>query len=138
MLCLQGESYADEFLRCGARGDCTADAAVADGVVEGKKYAFTQFAYPPTKVKGVDMPENFRQGYTVRSSDGYRYTEYVDYDPVKFQGHWTDTPIDAELYDLNADQWETTNAAAEPGQAGKVRELMAALRAQYSPVGGSN
>ena len=83
-------------------------------------------------------PSNFRQGYTVRSSDGYRYTEYVDYDPVQFQGHWTDTPIDAELYDLNADQWETTNAAAEPGLAGKVRELMAALRAQYSPVGGSN
>jgi hypothetical protein len=102
------------------------------GARSGKKYAFTQFAYPPTKVENVTMPTNWRQGYSVRSNDGFRYTEYVAYDPTLFKGSWTSTPIDAELYDLNTDAGESINAAADPKYATKVHELMAVLRSQYT------
>ena len=57
---------------------------------------------------------------------------YVDYDPDAHKGHWTDTAIDAELYDLNTDAWETMNAAAAPQYATKVAELQAVLRRQYT------
>jgi hypothetical protein len=77
------------------------------------------------------MPTNFRQGYTVRTSDGFRYTEYVEYDTKRFVGNWTDTAIDPELYDYNIDKWETTNFATNTTYAAKLAELKARLRTQY-------
>jgi iduronate 2-sulfatase len=64
VLCLQGESYADEFLQ--PQDGLLLLGAIQDGVgsspgAAAKQYAFTQFAYPPVKVRGVKMPTNFRQ-----------------------------------------------------------------------------
>jgi hypothetical protein len=57
----------------------------------------------PSRLFTHPASSSFPQGYTVRSIDGYRYTEYVDYDAFEYKGHWTNTSIDAELYDLNAE-----------------------------------
>eukprot|EP00658_Telonema_sp_P-2_P025178 TRINITY_DN20138_c0_g1_i1.p1 TRINITY_DN20138_c0_g1~~TRINITY_DN20138_c0_g1_i1.p1 ORF type:complete len:541 (-),score=105.76 TRINITY_DN20138_c0_g1_i1:398-2020(-) len=115
--CLQGLSYADLF-RQGT-------------VTTGKKYAFSQWPYPawgPEKA--------FRMGYTVRTVDGYRFTEYVPYDHVSsFRGDWDDGSVhDVELYDYNSDPWETQSFAADSKYRSKVAELKAVLRAQYAPT----
>jgi iduronate 2-sulfatase len=115
--CLQGESYASEF---GMHG-------IAPTVA--KKYAFTQWPYP----KWGKNVTGFRMGYTVRSSDGYRYTEYVPYDPLTFHGRWTAESGDPELYNYNDDYWETRNWALNASYANVVTELKAVLRKQYSP-----
>jgi iduronate 2-sulfatase/deleted-in-malignant-brain-tumors protein 1 len=139
VMCLQGESYADEFKAPATKLSGEGDKAVAVAKQRKTKYAFSQWVYPTTKVPpemqpytNVTMPTNFRQGYTVRTQDGFRYTEYVDYDKRECVGHWTDTAIDPELYDYNVDQWETTNFAGNATYSAKVTELMAVLRSQFS------
>lgn len=115
--CLQGESYASEF---GLPGMSPSIA---------KKYAFTQWPYP----KWGPNVTGFRMGYTVRSSDGYRYTEYVPYNPFTFKGRWSAESQDPELYDYNEDYWETTNWSQNASYANVVAELKAVLRKQYAP-----
>merc|ERR1711972_854855 len=114
--CLQGESYASEFGLPGASPSTP------------KKYAFTQWPY-----KKWGNVTHFRMGYTVRSSDGYRYTEYVPYNQLAYHGTWTAESNDPELYDYNNDYWETTNWAQNASYAKVVAELKGALRDQYAP-----
>ena len=114
--CLQGESYADEF------------GLTAFPSTPPKKYAFTQWPYP--KWGNVT---HFRMGYTVRTADGYRYTEYVPYNRLTFRGHWSEDSSDPELYDYINDYWETTNWAQNSSYAGIVAKLKDVLRKQYAP-----
>ena len=118
--CVQGSSYAAEFL--------PASSAPAPP----KALAFSQWPYPKWGPE-----KRFRQGYTVRSADGYRYTEYVDYNLTTFRGEWHSAAAydDTELYDYNTDRWETTNFAAEPSHAAVAARLRAALLKQYAPPG---
>merc|ERR1712039_773771 len=115
--CLQGESYASEFGLQGASPSTP------------KKYAFTQWPYPKW-----GNATTFRMGYTVRSSDGYRYTEYVPYDRTTFKGTWSDESNDPELYDYISDPHETTNFALHSEYARVVAELKAVMRRQFAPV----
>jgi len=117
VLCLQGESYASEF------GLPDISPSI------GKKYAFSQWGYP----KWGKNVTGFRMGYTVRSSEGYRYTEYVPYNPLTFHGQWYPESSDPELYNYNEDYWETINWAQNASLQSVVTELKAVLRSQYAP-----
>eukprot|EP00928_Gymnodinium_smaydae_P090310 TRINITY_DN74136_c0_g1_i1.p1 TRINITY_DN74136_c0_g1~~TRINITY_DN74136_c0_g1_i1.p1 ORF type:complete len:575 (-),score=19.92 TRINITY_DN74136_c0_g1_i1:130-1791(-) len=119
VLCLQGESHASEFGLPGM------------SPVTAKRYAFTQWRYTQGQSPGTNVTGP-RMGYTVRSSDGYRYTEYVPYNHITFRGRWSEA-ADPELYDYNEDYWETTNFALNASYADTVAELRAALRQQYAP-----
>lgn len=111
--CVQGESYATLF-----------DPSIGSPY-KPKQYAYSQWPYPAWG------PEKwFRMGYTVRSSRGYRLTEYVPYNQTSFQGDWSKIG-DIELYDYNVDPWETTNYATNSTYTVIITELRAALRAQY-------
>ena len=81
-MCLQGESYASEFI-------------VGSGPPSPpKQYAFSQWPYPKW-----GNETGLRQGYTVRSATGYRYTQYVPYDTTTFTGNWSEALVDdIELY----------------------------------------
>ena len=121
--CLQGKSYADEFLpSLGKASEPTK-----------KQYVFSQWQYPAKDSPGE---EGMRMAYTVRSQDGYRLTQYVPYDSTTFRGNWTDVggSDDLELYDYNTDPDETTNYAASASHADVVKKLMGVLKSQFSPV----
>jgi len=126
--CLQGESYADEFIPSLAR------AAGGSGRSVGKMYAFSQWPYPANLSPGCNF---MRMGYTVRSTDGYRFTVYVPYSDLLFRGVWKNVGkgphSDPELYDYNTDPNETTNQAANPDYAATVTKLTQVLVAQYAP-----
>ena len=117
MHCVQGSSYAAEFL------------PAASAPAPPKQFAFTQWPYAKWGAE-----KRFRQGYTVRSVDGYRYTEYVYYNLTTFRGEWHSAGAydDIELYDYNLDKWETTNFAADASHAAVAARLRAALLAQYA------
>merc|ERR1719215_653872 len=112
--CLQGQSYASEFGLSGTRAEA------------GKQYAFTQWPY-----EAWGKQKTFRMGYTVRSDDGFRFTEYVPYDRETFRGQWATESNDPELYDYTRDRWETTNVALDASYANVVERLKAVLRQQY-------
>jgi len=112
--CLQGESYASEF-------------GLGNRSSEAKRYAFTQWPYA-----AWGNETSFRMGYTVRSVDGYRFTEYVPYDKETYRGSWTADSNDPELYDYTHDKWETTNFALNASYSDVVKELKAVLRQQYA------
>lgn len=119
--CLQGESYATEFIA----------GAVADGTsalqLTPKQYAFSQWPYPKW-----GNETGLREGYTIRSTSGYRYTTYVPYDISTFTGDWAAPLGDEELYDYNIDRWETTSYAEHADYANIKSELRAALLKQYT------
>jgi iduronate 2-sulfatase len=119
--CLQGKSYADEFL-----------PALAASPSDPKQHTFSQWPYPIREAPGE---KKFRMGYTVRGADGYRLTQYVLYDRREFKGDWTEVPTDddLELYDYNNDPHETTNQAANPTYSDVVKRLRAVLKEQYNP-----
>jgi hypothetical protein len=74
-------------------------------------------------------------GYTVRSADGFRLTQYVPYSFVLHTGNWR-SPIgkdDLELYDYNTDPDERFNQAANPKHRDVVTKLVAVLKEQYDP-----
>jgi arylsulfatase A-like enzyme len=119
--CLQGESYASEFL--------------PEGVVKTpskpKQYAFSQWPFPAWGNQTM-----LRQGYTVRSAKGYRYTYYVPYNITSYTGDWTSggdnaAANDDELYDYTNDPYETTNFAKNASYAAVVAELKKVLLEQY-------
>eukprot|EP00656_Telonema_subtile_P005812 TRINITY_DN12657_c0_g2_i1.p1 TRINITY_DN12657_c0_g2~~TRINITY_DN12657_c0_g2_i1.p1 ORF type:complete len:545 (+),score=98.27 TRINITY_DN12657_c0_g2_i1:172-1806(+) len=113
--CVQGKSYADEF-------KFKSNAAPAES------FAFTQWPFAPW-----GNQTHLRMGYTVRSSRGYRWTEYVQYDAKSvFRGNWTAEAQDPELYDYNLDKWETNNFAQNASYATVITELKAVLRRQYT------
>jgi arylsulfatase A-like enzyme len=62
VLYLQGESYADELVPALAATTFTSAP---------KQHIFSQWPYPKNKGNGKD----FRMGYTVRGSDGFRLTQ---------------------------------------------------------------
>jgi arylsulfatase A-like enzyme len=127
VVCLQGESYAREFL---PTGRTLAGGAVAPLLSpKPKQHAFSQW---PFKKWGNET--GLREGYTVRSAAGFRYTRYVPYNTSSFSGDWAAAGDDEELYDYNIDPWETTNFASNGSYATVVAELRAVLRKQY--VGG--
>ena len=87
--CLQGESYAAEFLPSSTPPGAAAAAP-------RKQFAFSQWPFakwPASKSHFSPMFPNateLREGYTVRSAAGYRYTQYVPYDCVgSFRGNWS-------------------------------------------------
>ena len=131
VLCTQGTSYASEFGvgGMGVRGGPTPVVTTA------KKYAFSQWPFPRW-----GNETHFRMGYTVRSADGFRYSEYVSYDTRTFRGAWPPTPVgdDIELYDYNVDRWETTNFATNASYSKVVAELSSQLRVQYADHRSSN
>ena len=128
VLCLQGESYADEFLTTTA---ATATFGVGyTAKSTPKQYAFSQWPSPARQGNGRD----FRMGYTVRSIDGFRLTQYVPYNRQEYSGNWL-WPIsrdDLELYDYNTDPDERINQAANPKYTATVQKMLAVLKAQYS------
>ena len=139
--CVQGSSYASEFLPAGSAQSAPGAVSAA---APAKKYAFTQWPHynriPHTNTSYNNGTYIFRMSYTIRSATGYRFTQYVPYDPVvAHKGNWSacDTsyfgPCERELYDYNEDKWETKNWIGEPKLAGVVAELSAALRRQYEP-----
>ena len=96
--CLQGRSYASLFQ----------SGPFSSAKDEPKQHAFSQWPYD-----GLFGPRGtgrrlFHMGYTVRSGDGYRLTEYVPYNTSTFRGDWS-REGDVELYDYNRDPWETRN-----------------------------
>lgn len=114
--CLQGESYASEFV-------ATTPALGAPP----KTYAFSQWPYPKW-----GNETGLREGYTVRSSAGYRYTTYVPYSVDNFSGDWHAALGDEELYDYNIDKWETTSFAGYANYTEVKAELRAVLLKQYT------
>lgn len=123
VLCLQGVSYADEFVPALAQGPAKASAP--------KKNVFSQWPYSENNSPGAT---DGRMGYTVRTDDGYRLTWYVKYTILTHKGTWpagAPTAADLELYDYNLDYDETVNQAANPKYADTVARLVAVLRAQY-------
>ena len=130
ILCLQGESYASEFLLAGL--EAGEENNGVSTVQLAKQFAFSQ--WPFTNLPGV-FPKNLtglRQGYTVRSATGYRYTTYVPYSTTTFVGNWTAALGDEELYDYNRDKWETTSFAAVANYSKIKAELRAVLLRQYT------
>ena len=126
--CLQGQSYADEFVGPAATGRTDVTVPLSGG--GSKQHVFSQWPYPVNMSPGETF---MRMAYTVRSDDGYRLTQYVPYDSVAFRGNWSDfTHDDLELYDYNKDPDETTNEAANPAYASIVRRLSAVLKKQYN------
>lgn len=117
--CLQGTSYADEFK--------------ATQGSEPKLNAFSQWPYAASSSPGVDY---FRMGYTVRTADGYRYTQYVPYDTETYKGNWS-APLsehsDPELYDYNTDPDERVNQALNSSYASIVKRLQNILSQKYAP-----
>jgi iduronate 2-sulfatase len=93
-LCLQGESYANEFVG-GGEGAIQAPPS--------KQYAFSQWPFPAWG----NETSMLREGYTVRSASGYRYTTYVPYNVTSFAGDWDAMVGDEELYDYNRDRYST-------------------------------
>jgi hypothetical protein len=89
----------------------------------------------PSKRINPQSPGNetggLRQGYTVRSATGYRYTTYVPYNTTTFAGNWLAALGDEELYDYNRDKWETTSFAAVANYSKVKAELRAVLLKQY-------
>lgn len=117
--CLQGESYADEFIQ--------------DTPEAGKAYAFSQ--WPGAK----DLSS---MGYTVRSRDGFRYTEYVPYSKQDYNGTWAPAsePSKENLFDYTADYWETVDwskskargRSPDPKHTAAIAKLKRVLRSQYA------
>lgn len=125
VLCLQGDSYADEFLLPALA------SSAATTLSTPKQHTFSQWPYPTKRGNGKE----FRMGYTVRSNDGFRLTQYVPYNERTFKGDWL-SPLntdDLELYDYNTDPDERLNQAANPKQAAIVKKLVAVLKEQYDP-----
>lgn len=118
--CVQGTSYAELFAPASHRA--------AGPPRAGKLYAFTQWPFPPWGNETA-----LRMGYTVRSADGYRLTEYVTYNLRVFRGEWKQGVGDLELYDYNRDPWETQNHAGNSTYGPVVARLRAVLRQQYAP-----
>jgi iduronate 2-sulfatase len=135
--CLQGESYAAEFLQPSV-------TAGTPPPPPPKQFAFSQWPFGkwPAALSNRNPTDpnttGLREGYTVRSAAGFRYTQYVPYDAVTtFRGNWTAVAPglgapDEELYDYSRDPWETTNFAAEANYSHVVAELRAVLREQYA------
>ena len=126
--CLQGESYASEFVLPTAR--TLAGGAVAPPPPpKPKQHAFSQW---PFKKWGAETT-GLREGYTVRSAAGFRYTRYVPYNTSSFSGDWAAGAgdDDEELYDYNIDPWETTNFVENVTYAAVVAELRMVLQEQY-------
>ena len=130
VLCLQGDSYADEFLTTAATTVIAPSGARYTAKSTPKQHAFSQWPYPPRQGNGRD----FRMGYTVRSIDGFRLTQYVPYNRLDYSGNWLwpTSRDDVELYDYNTDPDERINQAANPEYATAVQKLLAVLKAQYS------
>merc|ERR1712146_455470 len=95
-----------------------------------KQNAFSQWPYPPNLSPGVNY---FRMGYTVRSSDGFRWTEYVPYNTSTYRGVWSSGSTGAELYDYNLDPYETINQANNLSYSKVIARLKTVLRQQYAP-----
>lgn len=122
--CLQGRSYADEFVH-----DLEPSSAAA--VALPKQYVFSQWPYPIDKSPGA---KTFRMGYTVRSADGFRLTEYVPYLQLVHRGVWANASgaDELELYDYNTDPDERVNQAANEKYTDVVTKLKQVLREQYT------
>jgi arylsulfatase A-like enzyme len=115
--CLQGQSYATEFL--------TSEGEASPPL----HYAFSQWPFSPW---GPNATAGLREGYSVRSAKGYRYTTYVSYNATECSGDWTAPRGDEELYDYNVDPWETVNRAGNATYVAVLAELRAVLRRQYT------
>ena len=67
-------SYAAEFVEAGTEAVAAPLAA--------KEHAFSQWPFPKWGANTTGL----REGYTVRSAAGYRYTTYVPYNTTTFVG----------------------------------------------------
>ena len=108
--CLQGESYADEFLPSRRQRRLGGDGDGQQQLTQPKQYAFSQWPFQPWGPNATQL----REGYSVRSSKGFRYTTYVPYSfsvGGTCKGDWLAPRGDEELYDYNVDPWETVNHA---------------------------
>eukprot|EP00035_Acanthoeca_spectabilis_P000526 m.73923 g.73923 ORF g.73923 m.73923 type:complete len:208 (-) comp10255_c0_seq1:52-675(-) len=123
VLCLQGDSYASEFVPALATSRPRSAGPPKENV-------FSQWPYPVNQSPGEKV---FRMGYTVRTADGYRFTQYVPYSQLTHRGVWANLQHDddMELYDYNNDPDERANQAANPSYASVVTRLQAVLRAQF-------
>lgn len=70
-------------------------------------------------------------GYTVKSADNYRLTEYVPYDKQTYKGDWTRV-VASELYDYNTDPAEFHNHINNASYADVVARLHQALVTQFA------
>eukprot|EP00039_Didymoeca_costata_P014971 m.247635 g.247635 ORF g.247635 m.247635 type:complete len:284 (-) comp16128_c0_seq15:1344-2195(-) len=107
--CLQGTSYASLF-------------GVGSTSQYNKSYAFSQWPYNNGK-SGVIM------GYTAKSDDGYRLTEYVHY--ADFVGDWTNI-LAREFYDYHNDPHETVNNVNETQYQQRISEMHSVMLCQFA------
>jgi len=128
--CLQGVSYASEFVPPSAAGGAAAAAAEATPADAPKQYIFSQWPYPKKQSPGANVN---RMGYSVRTADGFRLTQYVPYSDFEHRGVWNKPPAatDLELYVYSVDPHETVNQAGNSTYANVVTRLAAVLRAQF-------
>ena len=98
-----------------------------------KQYIFSQWPYQKKQSPGAT---GFRMGYTVRTADGYRLTQYVQYSVLLRRGTWPASvdQQDLELYNYSSDPDETINQAGNPALLGVLTRLKAVLKAQYAPT----
>ena len=130
--CLQGESFAAEFLpRSNSQGtrrnESVSKADWSVMIDTPKRYAFSQWPYQPW-----GNATELREGYSVRSALGYRYTVYVPYNFSDCAGNWWGPRGDEELYDYNIDPWESVNRAHNASYASVLAELRDVIRRQYT------
>ncbi len=99
-------------------------------MVRWKNATFSQYSRPSDMPQqDSDMPHlaNIKiMGYSMRT-DSYRYTEWIGFDPQKFEGNWDDVHA-KELYAIEEDPHEDFNVADDPKYASVVEDLSTKLQ----------
>ena len=104
--------------------------AVQGRDVKWKNAAFSQYPRPSVEPQEDSDKPRLRNinimGYSMRT-DMYRYTEWIGFDPKKFQGNWSDVYA-RELYLHRKDPSEDFNVAENPKYKGLVDALSLELQ----------
>ena len=102
-------------------------------IIRWKNGTFSQYPRPSdTPRQDSDLPHLVNitiMGYSLRTAD-YRYTEWIGFDHIKFEGNWQDVH-GRELYLLQTDSQEDFNMADEPQYQTVAKELSVKLRAGW-------
>ncbi|XP_072040100.1 iduronate 2-sulfatase-like [Amphiura filiformis] len=95
-----------------------------------KNGTFSQYSRPSdVPQQDSDMPHLANitiMGYSMRT-DNYHYTEWIGFDPHKFQGNWQDVHA-RELYVLDDDPHEDFNVADDPRYESVIKDLSKKLQ----------
>ena len=99
-----------------------------------KKAVFSQYPRPSFEPSKRTISPSLNQtrimGYSMRTVDGLRYTEWVTYDPASFSSNWSHVHA-RELYDYGADPEGNFNLVQVPAYGTVVKRLAGQLRAGW-------